>query len=226
MKAFRNIIVFCWRVQKKFFLKFRNVKLDSGVGFNPSTNIGNNCRIGKNCDIHNSIIGSYTYIGPGTNIANSKIGSFCSIASDVKIVTSCHPSDTFVSTSPVFYSTLKQCGITFVKKDLYQEHRTINGYSALIMDDVWIGNNVILMGGITIGTGAIIGSGAVVTKNVPPYAIVGGVPAKIIRYRFTDSQIQALLSDKWWEKSEKWSRENIDKMCNINEYINHIQYKL
>jgi hypothetical protein len=69
----------------------------------------------------------------------------------------------------------------------------------IIGNDVWIGRNVIVMDGITIGDGAIIAAGATVTHDVPPYAIVGGVPAKIIRYRFSSEIIAALLETKWWD---------------------------
>lgn len=116
-----------------------------------------------------------------------------------------------MSTHPAFYSTGKQCGITFVDKNLFEERLAVDGRSCIIGNDVWIGNDVRIIGGLRIGTGAIVGLGAVVTKDVPPYAIVGGVPAKVIRYRFEEKQIKELLDSHWWEKSEDYIKERITK---------------
>ncbi len=94
-----------------------------------------------------------------------------------------------------FYSTRKQCGATFADRDYFDEQSDIS-----IGNDVWIGARVFLIEGIHVGDGAIVGAGAVVTKDVPAYAVVGGVPAKIIRYRFTQEQIEYLLELQWWDK--------------------------
>ncbi len=85
-----------------------------------------------------------------------------------------------------------------------------------IGNDVWIGANVLILDGVTIGNGAIIAAGAVVTKDVPPYAVVGGVPAKIIKYRFNKEEIDFLEQLKWWEKDEKWLTE-------YGKYFNNVE---
>ena len=83
---------------------------------------------------------------------------------------------------------------------------------------MWIGNNAIIKYGIKIGDGAIIGSGAMVTKDVEPYSIVGGVPAKIIKYRFTQEQIEFLLNFKWWDKDLDWLKKNKHLFENFGEF--------
>nr|WP_302694185.1 CatB-related O-acetyltransferase [uncultured Prevotella sp.] len=92
-------------------------------------------------------------------------------------------------------------------------------------NDVWIGSSVIILGGVTIGHGAIIAAGAIVNKDVPPYAIVAGVPARIIRYRFNDEQIEKILKDPWWKKSEQWLRERVKDFANIQQYIENNNYE-
>ena len=87
-------------------------------------------------------------------------------------------------------------------------------------NDVWIGSRATILGGVTIGHGAIIAAGAVVTKDVPPYAIVGGVPAKVIKYRFNEQQIEKLLSNPWWDKPIRWIKEHSQEFKDIEVYCN------
>ena len=87
-------------------------------------------------------------------------------------------------------------------------------------NDVWIGENVFFQGGVIIGDGAVVLAGAVVTKDVPPYAIVGGVPAKVLKYRYDEETIKFLLSIKWWDKDVNWLRDNWQLLCDINRLKN------
>lgn len=166
-----------------------------------------NSQLEKYVVIHNSSyveetkIGAYTYFGWRASVCRTTVGRFCSIASDVTIAPGIHPAD-FVSTCPIFFSTYKQCGVTFAERSHFAETAPVS-----IGHDVWIGSKVFISDGVTIGNGAIIGAGAVVTKDVPPYAIVGGVPAKIIRYRFDEQTIEKLLSSCWWDWPEEMLRE-------------------
>ena len=161
----------------------------------------------------NAKIGDYTYVAgsdSGTVVShlfNVKIGKFCSIASHVEVVTSFH-NPRLVTTFPFYSAVLSPC-----RNGDRQAIDNANKHT-IIENDVWIGHGAIIMGGVKIGNGAVVAAGAVVTKNVPAYAIVGGVPAKIIRHRFDSTQIDKLLKIAWWDWDEKKLSENIDMiMC-------------
>lgn len=160
---------------------------------------GNN-RIGRNTILLNCRVGKYTYMGNSCTFSNTSIGRFCSIASNVQLINGTHPTKRFASTHPAFYAKKTPVGNGFVGNDKFEEFRyTSNGRSLEIGNDVWIGSQVILLGGIKIGDGSIIAAGSVVTKDVPPYTIVGGVPARVIRKRFEEREIQLLQKIRWWE---------------------------
>ena len=146
-------------------------------------------------------IGANSYISGEVSIAdreNTVIGKFCSIAEGVCIGPSFHPTSR-ISTHPFTYlcDEERKYGEIVTPTD---KVRPYNGCKAVtIGNDVWIGRNAIVMDGVTVGTGAVIGAAAVVTIDVPPYAIVAGVPAKIIRYRFPPETVSRLLESRWWD---------------------------
>lgn len=160
-------------------------------------------KIGANCYLYKCEVGKYTYMADHVAMMNTKIGNFCSIAAGVGVSLGKHPTTQFVSTHPAFFSLNRQCGTTFADEQHFEEM-----VNTSIGNDVWIGYNAIILDGLEIGDGAIIGAGAVVTKNVPPYAIVAGNPARIIKYRFKEDEIDFLLRYKWWEKDPVWIRKN------------------
>jgi virginiamycin A acetyltransferase len=137
-------------------------------------------------------INSYSYVASNSNIRKTTIGKFCSIGPNFLCGLAIHPTNG-ISTSPFFYSTKKQCGSTICDSNKINEFEDV-----YIGNDVFIGANVIILGGINIGHGAIIATGSVVTKDVPNYAIVGGVPAKIIKYRYSIEIIDKLINLEWW----------------------------
>ena len=217
---FRRFLVGCWRQIKRIAYKHNNVRLSSGVLFNPATKLGTNVWIHRNTNIKDSEVGAFTYIQEGCKLEHCRIGAFCSIGESVKVLLATHPSHTFVSTSPVFFSTAKQCLDSFVDKNCFEEYLTVDSYGVIVGNDVWIGSRATILGGVTIGHGAIIAAGAVVTKDVPPYAIVGGVPAKVIKYRFNEQQIEKLLSNPWWDKPIRWIKEHSQEFKDIEVYCN------
>lgn len=162
-------------------------------------------------------------LGYGSYLANdcliiANIGRFTSIGPFVRTNRGIHPtSEPFATSCPMFYSTKKKNGKTFASRMMFEEFLP----PTEIGNDVWIQQNVFFSAGIKIGDGAIILAGAVVTKDIPPYAIVGGVPARVLRYRYNKDTIQFLLDFRWWEKDVDWLKSHWKLMCNIEELMNY-----
>ena len=186
--------------------------------------------IGKKTVLKNCEVGYGSYVQENGNLTNTIIGKYCAIGSDVKSSIGKHPVETIAAVHPAFYSTHGNMGYSYAKENIFEEtsyiERDNSSISAsgikpqiIIGNDVWIGNGVQILEGVTIGDGAVIAAGAVVTKDVEPYSIYGGVPAKFIKKRFSDDQIAKLLDLKWWDKGEDWILENIHKFANVDELI-------
>lgn len=203
-------------------LKKKNIRVSPSARFDNKTVFEGNNFVARGASVGGSFIGRNSYVGFDSTITKSKIGRFCSIGENVKIVSDTHPSTVFVSTCPSFFSTRKQNRQTFVKENKFEEYLNVEGYRIIIGNDVWIGSHSVIRGGVKIGDGAIVAMGAVVTKDVPPYAIVGGVPAKVIRYRFTEDQISRLKDIKWWNRDDKWLQKHADDFSKIDVFLENV----
>lgn len=140
-------------------------------------------------------VGRFSYCGRNCTIISAEIGAFVSIADNVSIGGAQHDME-LMSTSPVFHGGRNVLRVNFSSRQPDQYRKTKIGH------DVWIGRGAAISGGVTIGIGAVIGMGAVVTKDVAPYSIVGGVPARHIRFRFPEETMEQLLQSQWWTWSE------------------------
>lgn len=205
----------------------------------------NNLRLGRGSDValkssfegrnyignhstFNGSMGFASYIGDHAKLC-AKIGKFTCIAGDVKTINGFHPTKDFVSIHPAFYGRNNHTGLSFTEYSLFSQYRYAdheNKMDVFIGNDVWIGYGARLMAGITIGDGAVIAAGSVVTKDVEPYCIVGGIPARVIRKRFSDSEIDYLLRLGWWNQGYEWIKNNAAKFYSVKLLINESKYAI
>lgn len=178
------------------------------VSFHPGVSIGRECHFGRTVTVHHKAVlahcsvGDYSYIGGRSKLKNCEIGRFCSIGANVQVGLGIHPTN-MISTYPGFYSVTASGAKHFVVRGFVRETRP-----TMIGNDVWVGNSAMILDGVEVGDGAVIAAGAVVTRDVPPYAIVGGVPAKIIRMRFPEDRVRFLLDFCWWNRDEAFLTEH------------------
>lgn len=172
--------------------------------------------IGSGTSFISSSIGRHSYCGPDCVIDHVIIGAFCSISDNVYIGGAEHPIE-WVSTSPAFHDVRHSSP----KARLHREPLPARKLT-MIGNDVWIGHGVSIKEGVSVGDGAVLAMGCVVTKDVPPYAIVGGVPAKVIKYRFDVETIEKLIRTKWWELPDEIIKTIANNIKNPREFLNSI----
>lgn len=188
MKRWIRHLIYRWKYRSSKIHAFSSISLD--------TTIDESCVIFSEAVLSHSKLQRHTYIQRATTIVNTVIGSFCSIGANVKIGLPDHPLH-FVSTHPAFYDPSQPTMKSFTTDIRYQAHK-----KTILKHDVWIGDGAFIRSGVTIGTGAVVAAGAVVVKDVEPYSIVGGNPARHIKYRFSDEIVVGLLKSRWWMLSD------------------------
>lgn len=211
IQLIKYIIKPCRIVDTYYYLKeykkwrFNNSRI--GIrSYTHGSSLGDTCVIGCDNNIINSKIGRHSNIKSHCNIYNTTVGKFCVFAQNVTVGAGRHPVH-FTSTNFLFYSNTKSFKTFADGEYFHDEHDVIN-----IGHDVWFGANSSVVGNVNIGSGAVIAYGAVVTKDVPPYAVVGGVPARIIKMRFSDDIIKRLLEIKWWNLSDAFFEKHFKLM--------------
>lgn len=204
----RIILLLKTKVQSIFL---RSIAFSARVEY---SNVSRKARVWGKCKLFYSSIDDYSYIGQNARLIHAHVGKFCSLAGDGAYGMGTH-SLNYISSSSIFTSKRNGTRIKWTETSSFDEYKEIR-----IGNDVWIGTRVLIMGGVKIGNGAVVAAGAVVTKDVPPYAIVGGVPAKIIKYRFPANVIKSLESSQWWLLDDQILKENIDLFQNPLENDN------
>lgn len=176
-------------------------------------------RIARGC-YFNGRLGLGSYIGKDCHLS-ADIGRFTSIAPQVSTSEGLHSyRHPYVTTSPMFFHRAHPW--SFATRDTIQNLRLASpvcgGVAVSIGSDCWIGQGVFMAGGVTIGHGAVILAGAVVTKDIPPYAIAGGIPARVTAYRYDPDTIAFLLETRWWEMPEEWLREHWEMLNDMDSF--------
>ncbi len=165
--------------------------------------------LGKNTVLKNCRLGFGSYVNNNGDFTDTVIGRYTSIGANVSCVIGKHPLNTQAAMHPAFTNPEKIFGYSYVNQKNFKD---TEGHIE-IGNDVWIGNNVLIMDGVKIGDGAVVGTGALVTKDIEPYSINAGVPARTLRYRFDADTIKKLLKLRWWDRGEAWIKKHIDEFA-------------
>ena len=212
-----------YRIQKFFGRWFDRpvIPLGKTTGYSLVRSEQSHCTLGRHTQLdapyilHHVAMGDYSYLSRNALVANTTIGKFCSIGPNLCCGQGLHPT-TGISTHPMFYSPAMQNGVTLSPKSQFTEtkHTTIGNAG-------YIGANVFILDGVVIGDGAVVGAGAVVTRDVPPYAVAVGVPARVVKYRFDPETIQKLLRRQWWNDPDSKLPQVAKQFWNVDDFLSN-----
>lgn len=194
--------------------RFPGSVVHAGATANGASRLGDSSVLFANVRLVDSSLGNYSYVQENSTLYGADVGPFCSIAANVTVGLLDHPMF-MVSTSPVFYDNTQPLPRFFVDRNMFSHEFT----RTVIEADVWIGEGARIRAGVRIGVGAVIGAGALVTRNVTPYSVVAGSPARVLRMRFEPSVIRELLRTRWWEHSEQVLIELAQYFDNPHKFI-------
>ena len=182
MRLIKRMVVYLWQLLKRPLLILKGNKV-------PMTT-----RVDLNCTMTYCRVGQYSYIRSGAQFNHAIIGNYCSFAADVQIGGMEHPLSEYSTSAKLFPEKCQASNDT------------------IIGNDVWVAAGAIIRQGVKIGDGAVVGANSFVNKDVPPYAIVAGSPAKIIKYRFDEDTINKITASSYWEMPPKQARTVLDHL--------------
>ena len=195
----------------KLKLKYKDCIINTEQ-IHPNVFLGKGVNLSKNVSLGKDVsVNDFTYINNYTLVSSAKIGKYCSIGPFCNIGPDSHPIN-WISSSPIFYKNFTDNGVSG-----YEEPKD----KPIIGNDVWIGSHVVVLRGVKIGNGAVLAAGSVVTKDVLPYSIVGGVPAKHLKYRFKEKELEAIVEKNIWNENfpDKIMKELGDKKQSFLDYL-------
>jgi acetyltransferase-like isoleucine patch superfamily enzyme len=184
----------------------------------PTSKFGRNCRINGRVQVVDSTVGDWSYLEMDVRLMGASIGRFSAIGPGAHVGLPGHPVAGNVSMHPIFYQHRPDWGYDLVAADRHDDLQP-----TVVGSDVWVGAAALILDGVTIGDGAVIGAGAVVTHDVPPYAVVAGTPARVLRTRFDDDTIEWLLELRWWDRSEHWIRRYAPLMGDVDAFRSQVE---
>ena len=194
----------------------KKIKIESGAKATVHSKFEGYNKISKGAYFSGEL-GYGSYVGE-YSVVEGKIGKYCSIAGKVVFLTKTHPTD-WVSTHPCFYSMKKQSGFTYAKEQMFDESPKLKDsqYAIEVGNDVYVGYGATIIGPVRIGDGAVIAANSTVTHDVEAYSVVAGTPAKQVKMRYNQEEINFLTNYKWWNKDEKWFRQYAPYFKSIQE---------
>lgn len=223
------------RILKQVYIfVYRIIRWD--CTFEQGVEIGRDCifeghnLVSRRTFLRNVEMGFASYTGDNCLLKSTKIGRYTCIGPNVVVAIGRHPTSGFVSIHPAFFSPDNPSGLQYVDKkkyidSYYVQTNSKRKYAAVIGNDVWIGANVTILDGVSVGDGAIVAAGSVITHNVEPYSIVGGVPAKEIKKRFDQVIIDKLMMIKWWEKDNDYIASHAKSFENFDMFFEDFKIK-